>query len=186
MTQSPSEVPPLYQDDLANIHVEGYGFHWTGAADALLDWFEQFGISSGTVVDLGCGGGQWLGRLAKEGYETCGIDVSASMIRLAKKNAPKANYLCGSFAEVAIPECHAVTSLGEPLNYLNSGPAMRRTMRNVFVAQTTRDDLFCLGSPRPRSWVAPYASCQQLGHYRQGRSQQVLHQRPTSHDPHDL
>ena len=125
---------PLYRDDLAHINVDGYGFHWTEAAAAILDWLDEFGISSGKVVDLGCGGGQWLNRLAKEGYQTCGIDVSASMIRLAKRNAPTAQYLRGSFAEVAIPECDAATSLGEPMNYLNSGPAMRRTMRNVFAA----------------------------------------------------
>lgn len=125
---------PLYGDDLAHIHVDGYGFHWQGAADAILEWLDRSGISSGTVVDLGCGGGQWLDRLAQKGYETCGIDVSSSMIHLAKRNAPKARYLCGSFADVVIPECDAATSLGEPLNYLNSRSAMQRTMRNVFTA----------------------------------------------------
>ena len=126
--------PPLYRNDLAHIHVDGYGFHWAGAADAILDWFDQFGISKAKVVDLGCGGGQWLARLAQEGYKTYGIDVSSSMIQLARRNAPDAQLLCGSFDEVAIPKCAAVTSLGEPMNYLNSGPAMRRTMRNVFAS----------------------------------------------------
>lgn len=134
MPHSPPTNVPLYQDDLAHIHVDGYGFHWTGAAAAILEWFDEFGISKGKVVDLGCGGGQWLARLAKEGYETCGIDISASMIRIAKRNAPTAQYLRGSFAQVAVPECDAATSLGEPMNYLNSGSAMRRTMRKVFAA----------------------------------------------------
>jgi len=134
MMQSSRKDSRLYRDDLAHVHVEGYGFHWTGAAEAILGWFDEFGIAGGKVVDLGCGGGQWLARLTKEGYETCGIDVSDSMIRMAKRNAPAAQTMCGSFADVAIPECAAVTSLGEPLNYLNSGPAMRRTMRNVYSA----------------------------------------------------
>jgi SAM-dependent methyltransferase len=129
-----ASTSPLYHDDLAHIHVDGYGFHWSGAAEAILDWFRQFGVTKGKVVDLGCGGGQWLARVAEEGYETCGIDASESMIRLAKRNAPAAEFLCGSFADVAIPECDAATSLGEPLNYLNSGPAMRRTLRKVFTA----------------------------------------------------
>ncbi len=125
----------LYGIDLAHIHVDGYGFHWAGAADAILKWFDEFGISSSDkVVDLGCGGGQWLERLTQEGYETCGIDVSEAMIHIGKQNAPKSQFLCGSFDEVKIPSCRAVTSLGEPLNYLNSGPAIRRTMRNVFSA----------------------------------------------------
>ena len=125
---------PLYQEDLAYVHVDGYGFHWSGAANAVLDWFQAHGIAGGKIVDLGCGGGQWLRRLANEGYETCGIDSSETMIRLAKREAPKAQYLCGSFAEVTIPACSAATSLGEPLNYLNSGPKMRRILRSVFAA----------------------------------------------------
>lgn len=32
-------LPALYGEDLAWIHVDGHGFHWTGAADAILAWF---------------------------------------------------------------------------------------------------------------------------------------------------
>ena len=126
---------PLYGPDLAHVHVQGYGFHWEGAAESILGWFEELGVSRGdTVVDLGCGGGQWLRRLAQEGFETCGVDVSHAMIRIARQNSPKSRFICGSFDKVALPACQAATSLGEPLNYLNSGPAMRRTMRNVYAA----------------------------------------------------
>jgi SAM-dependent methyltransferase len=124
----------IYQDDLANIHVAGYGFHWEGATDCILEWLKQNDILNGLVVDLGCGGGQWLARLNRAGYETCGVDISPSMIQLAEKASPSSKFICGSFADVEIPECHATTSLGEPLNYLNSGPAIRRTMKNVFAA----------------------------------------------------
>jgi SAM-dependent methyltransferase len=124
----------LYDEDLARIHVDGYGFHWSGAAESILQWLEEFGISNGTVVDLGCGGGQWLRRLIEEGYDACGIDVSNSMLQIARQNAPAARLLCGSIDEAPIPTCDAATSLGEPLNYLNSGPAMRRTMRRVYQA----------------------------------------------------
>ncbi|TWU07222.1 dTDP-3-amino-3,4,6-trideoxy-alpha-D-glucopyranose [Symmachiella macrocystis] len=134
MPQQSNTNSLLYRDDLAEIHVDGYGFHWTGAADSILEWFSQYGICSGKVVDLGCGGGQWLAHLDEHGYETYGIDVSESMIRIASRNAPNSELQCGSFADVAIPKCDAVTSLGEPLNYLNSRRAMQRTLRKVFAA----------------------------------------------------
>lgn len=124
----------LYQSDLAYIHVDGYGFHWEGAAEAILDWLKHYDIPNGLIVDLGCGGGQWLARLSQAGYDTCGVDISPSMIQLAKKASSTSKFICGSFADTRLPTCDAVTSLGEPLNYLNSGPAMRRTMKNVFAA----------------------------------------------------
>ncbi|MCA9240139.1 MAG: class I SAM-dependent methyltransferase [Planctomycetales bacterium] len=127
-------VGPLYGEDLANIHCDGYGFHWSGAADAILEWFTHQGVTRGTVVDLGCGGGQWAQRLTEEGYTACGVDVSPAMIRLAKHNAPRARFLCGSFDRTALPACDAVTSLGEPLNYLDGAAAARRTLRGAYRA----------------------------------------------------
>lgn len=122
---------PLYRPDLARIHVAGFGFHWSGAAEAVLGWLRERGIDSGTVVDLGCGGGEWLGRLTEEGYDAVGIDASPEMIRMARKRAPRARLVAGSFADVELPPCDAVTSLGEPLNYLPGQRELRRTIRRV-------------------------------------------------------
>ena len=124
----------IYQDDLAQIHIEGYGFHWERAAPALLGFLERYGIARGTVVDLGCGGGQWLARLAEEGYAVCGVDLSASMIEAARRLVPAGTFIHGSIDEVELPPCDAVTSLGEPINYLASGDAIRRVFRNVHAA----------------------------------------------------
>jgi SAM-dependent methyltransferase len=124
----------LYGDDLAAIHNAGYGFHWEGAAPAILRWLREAGILGGTVVDLGCGGGQWLARLAEEGYAPVGVDGSGAMLRMAKKNAPSAKHIHGSFDEVDLPPCDAVTSLGEPLNYLDSARDFKRTLKNVYRA----------------------------------------------------
>ncbi len=125
---------PLYAPDLAHIHIAGYDFHWKGAAPAVLHWLRQAKITSGTVVDLGCGGGQWLQHLTVQGYDPVGIDASAAMIKASRKLVPQAKLIHGSFADVEIPPCDAVTSLGEPLNYLNSLPAFKRTLKNAYRA----------------------------------------------------
>jgi hypothetical protein len=65
----------LYRDDLAHIHIDGYGFHWNGAASVILQWLRACGIDRGLEVDLGCGSGQWLTRTDEEGYETVGLAV---------------------------------------------------------------------------------------------------------------
>jgi SAM-dependent methyltransferase len=129
-------MPPteIYQEDLAKIHIEGYAFHWEGAASAVLRFLRESGVEKGTVVDLGCGGGQWLERLSLEGYSVCGVDRSESMIKAAKKRVSKGKFILGSFADVNLPDCDAVTSLGEPINYLDGQQSIRRAFRNVFRA----------------------------------------------------
>jgi SAM-dependent methyltransferase len=129
-------MPPtdIYQEDLATIHIDGYGFHWEGAASAVLRFLRENGVEKGTVVDLGCGGGQWLERLSREGYTVCGVDRSKSMIQAAKKRVPEGKFILGSFAEVDLPRCDAATSLGEPINYLDGQQSIRRVFRNVFQA----------------------------------------------------
>lgn len=131
----PSPEQQLYQADLARIHVDGYSFHWEGAAPSLLEWLRDAKVPrGGRVVDLGCGGGQWLAMLQRKGYLACGVDISPEMIRIAERTAPGTELLCGSLDEVELRECDAVTSLGEPLNYLNSGPRMKRVFKRVYAA----------------------------------------------------
>jgi SAM-dependent methyltransferase len=122
---------PLYANDLTQIHIEGYAFHWECAAPGVLDWLRGAGIHEGTVVDLGCGGGRWLARLAEGGYATVGVDVSTAMIRAARKRAPAARLVRGSLPDVELPPCDAATSLGEPLNYLPSRASFRRALKRV-------------------------------------------------------
>jgi len=126
--------PSLYGADLAHVHIDGYGFHWERAAPTVLKWLREGGVRKGTVVDLGCGGGQWLARLQAKGYTAVGVDASAAMIRAAKKRAPGAKLIRGSFADVKLPPCDAVTSLGEPLNYLPGAREFRRTLKQVQTA----------------------------------------------------
>lgn len=128
------KTPSLYGPDLAEIHIAGYELHWRSAASTVLEWLQQAGIDQGLIVDLGCGGGGWLAQLSGEGYDTCGIDVSPNMIARAKQLSPQSRLICGSCAEVSIPECDAITSIGEPLNYLGSESLIRRTIGNVYRA----------------------------------------------------
>lgn len=126
--------PSLYGADLAHVHVDGYGFHWERASPAVLKRLREGGVRTGTVVDLGCGGGQWLARLQAKGYTAVGVDASAAMIRAARKAAPNAKLIRGSFADVKLPLCDAVTSLGESLNYLSGAREFRRTLQHVHTA----------------------------------------------------
>jgi SAM-dependent methyltransferase len=106
-----------YREDLAYIHDAGYGEVARGAAEVLLAELAQAGLREGTIVDLGCGSGILAARVAAAGYRVVGIDVSPSMVELAHRRAPEAEFRVASFVDADIPPCVAVTAIGEVLNY---------------------------------------------------------------------
>src|ERR1039457_2617822 len=57
------------------------------------------------------------GKVSERVYDGLGIDISAHMIRLARRQAPAAKSQVGSFLSVELPPCDAVTSIGECVNY---------------------------------------------------------------------
>src|SRR4051812_44313892 len=125
-----------YQEDLAFIHDVGYGEFARQAAAGLFDIFNRYGIHNGLVVDLGCGSGLWAEQLVERGYDVLGIDISAAMIRLARRRVPQARFRVASLFQAAIPPCNAVTSLGECISYLfdtgNNDRALKQLFRRIY------------------------------------------------------
>src|SRR5713226_3444490 len=109
--------PPMYARDLAYIHHHGFGDFAKLAAPGLLRLLRDAGIHRGLVVDLGCGSGIWARALLDNGHDVLGVDPSASMLELARHQAPAASFLQNSAYRAALPPCVAVTALGEVLSY---------------------------------------------------------------------
>lgn len=107
-----------YGADLTYIHDAGFTEFIRAAGPAVLELFRERGITSGKVVDLGCGGGVWAAQLVAVGYDVVGVDLSAEMVELARTRAPNAEFVCASFLDADLPDCAAVTALGEVLNYV--------------------------------------------------------------------
>jgi SAM-dependent methyltransferase len=159
---------PDYEEDLAYIHQEGFGGYALGSAPGLLKLLRDNGVLSGLMVDLGCGNGVWPKALVDAGYEVLGVDASPSMIRLAKKTAPRAQFRTDSIVETALPRCAAVTSIGEVLSYAFAADAdfkgLRRFLRRVYRA-LNRGGIFLFdvgspgqlpaGMPRQGCWTGP-------------------------------
>jgi len=55
------------------------------------------------VVDLGCGAGEPCTRLLAERHSVLGVDVSATQLALAAKNAPTARLVKADFSELDLP-----------------------------------------------------------------------------------
>ncbi len=129
-----------YKEDLAYIHDVGHGDFALNSAPGILEILDRNGTREGLVVDLGCGSGLWAQELAKAHYRILGIDISESMISIARRRVPDAEFRIGSLFKADIPVCNAVTSLGECLNYLfdpaNDLRALVRLFRRIYAALT--------------------------------------------------
>ncbi|MEC4815598.1 MAG: class I SAM-dependent methyltransferase [Scytonema sp. PMC 1069.18] len=107
-----------YREDLAFIHDVGFSDYALKSAPGILKILERNNIQKGLVLDLGCGSGLWAAELVHAGYRVLGIDISESMIAIARVRVPAAEFRVESFLKTDIPPCNAVTSIGECLNYL--------------------------------------------------------------------
>lgn len=123
---------PLYGEDLAYIHDQGFSSLAQGAAIAVIGLLQRAGIREGLVLDLGCGGGPAAAAFVRAGYEVLGLDVSPAMIRLARCRVPRAQFRVGNLSTIAIPPCNAVAAIGEVLNYLPTPASLRRLVHRVF------------------------------------------------------
>jgi SAM-dependent methyltransferase len=162
-----------YGEDLAYIHDAGFGAYARQAAPGLLDLFRRAGLHGGLVVDLGCGSGILARRLTGARYRVLGIDQSASLLRLARKGAPRAVFRRGSFLKLPLPPCRAVVAVGECLNYQfgprHSRAALARLFARVYRALAAGGllvfDVALPGQVRGRN---------PLRHWREGKDWAVL------------
>jgi SAM-dependent methyltransferase len=105
-----------YRADLAYIHDVGHGAIARDAAERLIKECARL-ESTGTVVDVGCGSGILAQAMTEAGYDVLGFDLSEAMVALARTRAPNAEFRVGSFVSIVLPECSAVTAVGEVLSY---------------------------------------------------------------------
>lgn len=121
-----------YKEDLAFIHDVGFSDYALQSAPGILEILAQSQIREGLVVDLGCGSGLWAQELTKVHYHVLGVDISESMIEIARTRVPDAEFRVESLFKVDIPPCNAVTSIGECLNYLFNPDSDRQALLKLF------------------------------------------------------
>ena len=118
----------FYPADLARIHDEGYGDFGRAAACEILRRLTLPGL----VVELGCGSGITTELLSAAGHDVLGIDLSADMLAIARRRAPRAEFRHGSLWDAPLPPCTAVTAIGEVLNYAADERAGEQRLPGLF------------------------------------------------------
>jgi SAM-dependent methyltransferase len=131
-------VANAYREDLAYIHDAGFGFFARNASLVLLESLRRKAVTTGVIVELGCGSGIMTEAVSTAGYDVLGFDLSEAMISLARKRAPKAQFRQESFLDAELPPCIAVTAIGEVLNFLfdhrNTMRRLRKLVRRAYAA----------------------------------------------------
>lgn len=84
----------LFKDALANRPLER----------AMLALFAELVDGDGPVADLGCGPGEATGHLASLGLPVFGIDLSESMLTIARRENPGLRFERGSMLELDLPD----------------------------------------------------------------------------------
>lgn len=108
-----AEVYDMFMD---NIPYE----EWCGY---LMELLQEYGVSDGLVLDLGCGTGTLTRLLAEEGYDMIGIDISEDMLEIAmeKSAAESSNilYLQQDMREFELyGTVRAIVSICDSMNYI--------------------------------------------------------------------
>lgn len=127
-----------YKEDLAYIHDVGFSDWAIASAPELLKILNCHHLQDGLIVDLGCGSGLSAREFVNVGYRVLGIDISEAMLEIARKRVPNAEFRCESIFDAALPACHAVTAIGECLNYLfdvkNDRPMRFQLFQRIYKA----------------------------------------------------
>ncbi|WP_369272761.1 class I SAM-dependent methyltransferase [Streptomyces sp. R11] len=84
----------LFRDELAGRPLER----------ALLGVFAELVEGDGPVADLGCGPGRTTARLASLGLSVFGLDLSQSMLAIARRENPGLRFEQGSMLELELPD----------------------------------------------------------------------------------
>ena len=102
-------------------------------ADYVADLLKDAGVTSGELLDVGCGTGKHLLCMKNKGFSVSGVDMSENMIE-------KARSLLGSGADLQVARSdsfsfkkkfNAVTSLFHVMSYLTKTDDVMTTFNNV-------------------------------------------------------
>ena len=100
----------------------------------ICDVLNEYGITDGPVLDLGCGTGELTRLMAKRGYDMTGLDSSVDMLMMAREKTQDSDilYLLQQMQDLELDGCVcAVYSACDCLNYILEENELAETFRRV-------------------------------------------------------
>lgn len=101
----------------------------------LIGLLEEYGVSDGLVLDLGCGTGSMTRLLSAHGYDMIGVDISSEMLGIAGMREAEGStvlYLNQDMREFELyGTVKAVVSICDSMNYLTAEEDMLTVLQLV-------------------------------------------------------
>jgi SAM-dependent methyltransferase len=91
-----------YEQAFRDLAATGKDIH--GEAAFVVDLLAREGVEAPRVLDAGCGTGRVARELARRGVEVVGVDSDASMLDVARAEAPELLWLPADLAALDLPE----------------------------------------------------------------------------------
>ena len=111
-----------------------YVYHWKDyrkEVQRIRKLIQGYKNSSGNILlDVACGTGKHLSYLQKD-FDCVGLDISESMLKVARKNAPDAEFLKGDMADFDLGrQFDVVLCLFSSIGHLGTNGALRKSISN--------------------------------------------------------
>ncbi len=100
------------------------------------NFFSQYGVDNGTILDLACGTGSVSEHLSGKGYDVLGMDLSDEMLSIAAaKNIPRAQFVRGDMTAFELPyTVQACVCSLDAVNHLTDFNEVIKCFESVFRA----------------------------------------------------
>ena len=120
---------------------------YENVADYIENLFHQYDKDPQLVCDLACGTGNITLELARRGYDMIGVDISPSMLALAKEKAEANNqdvlFLCQDLSELDLyGTCDAFLCMIDGFNYITSKNKLEKIFKKIRTCFIESDGIF--------------------------------------------
>lgn len=122
-----SELAPVYDEMYRSI------FNYERESNFYDGLLAKHGCRS--VLEIGCGGGHLSSPLMEAGYRYAGLDLSADMLRIARRHHPGARFIRGDMRKFALGRTFdAVIITGRTFSHLVRNEDVLGTLKSVHAA----------------------------------------------------
>lgn len=125
---------PQAYDPFAEIYNQHWGNTFLSAILPIIDNLILSKLKNNArILDLCCGTGQLSQKISALGYRVTGIDGSSAMLKYARENAPRVEFIQDDARSFTLPiKFHAAVSVFDSLNHIMSLKELKSVFSHVY------------------------------------------------------